>query len=156
MALSGREHVFELDPAGPDSTGLLGYTLRYAYELRKQEDYFRDIKQPAVPADSLQLAEMLIERMSSKLDMNKFEDGYETAVKALVEAKVNNMPVPIDEAPTQRPSNVVNLMDALRKSIGSEARPAAAKKPVKSAKEPPAKGIGSVKTPAKSPKRKSA
>ena len=139
VAFSGREHVFALVPAGPDSPGLMGYTLRYSYELRKQEDYFRDIKQPAVPADSLQLAEMLIERMSSKLDMDKFEDGYETAVKALVEAKVNNMPVPIDEAPAQRPSNVVNLMDALRKSIGGEARPAAGKKPVKSAKEPPAK-----------------
>jgi DNA end-binding protein Ku len=155
VAFSGREHVFALVPAGPDSPGLMGYTLRYAYELRKQEDYFRDIKQPAVPADSLQLAQMLIERMSSKLDMDKFEDGYETAVKALVEAKVNNMPVPIDEGPKQRPSNVVNLMDALRKSIGTEARPAA-KKPVKSAKEPAAKGIGIVKTPAKSAKRKSA
>jgi DNA end-binding protein Ku len=154
VAFSGREHVFALVPAGPDSPGLMGYTLRYAYELRKQEDYFRDIKQPAVPADSLQLAEMLIERMSSKLDMDKFDDGYETAVKALVEAKVNNMPVPIDEAPKQRPSNVVNLMDALRKSIGTEARPE--KKPVKSAKEPPSKGIGIVKTPAKSTKRKSA
>jgi len=91
--------------------------------------------------------------MSSKLDINKFEDGYETAVKALVEAKVNNMPVPIDEAPKQRPSNVVNLMDALRKSIGSEA---GSKKPVKSVKEPAAKGIGIVKTPAKAAKRKSA
>jgi len=67
------------------------------------------------------------------------------------------MPVPIDEAPAQRPSNVVNLMDALRKSIGSEARPSATgKKPVKSVKEPAAKGIGIVKTPAKAAKRKSA
>lgn len=156
VAFSGREHVFALVPAGSDSPGLMGYTLRYSYELRKQEEYFRDIKQPAVPADSLQLAEMLIERMSGKLDMDKFEDSYETAVKALVEAKVNNMPVPIDEAPKQRPSNVVNLMDALRKSIGSDARPAPAKKPVKSVKEPPAKGIGIVKPAAKSAKRKSA
>jgi DNA end-binding protein Ku len=156
VAFSGREHIFALTPAGQDSPGLMGYTLRYAYELRKQEDYFRDIKQPAIPADSLQLAEMLIERMSSKLDIDKFEDGYETAVKALVEAKVNNMPVPIDEGPKQRPSNVVNLMDALRKSIGTESGPGAAKKPVKSAKEPAAKGIGIVKTPAKSAKRKSA
>ena len=94
-------------------------------------------KPPPILADSLKLAEMLIERMSAKLDIDKFEDGYETAVKALVEAKVNNMPVPIDEAPKQRPNNVVSLMDALKKSIGSETRPA--KKPVKSVKEPPAK-----------------
>ena len=89
--------------------------------------------------------------MSTKLDITKFEDGYETAVKALVEAKVNHLPVPIDEAPAkQRPGNVVSLMDALRKSVGSE------KKPPKSVKEAPSKGIGIVKTPAKSAKRKSA
>ena len=102
----------------------------------------------------VRLAETLIARMSAKLDINKFEDGYETAVKALVEAKVNHLPVPIDEAPQQKPSNVVSLMDALRKSIGPDR--ASAKKPPKSVKEPPAKGIGIVKTPVKSAKRKSA
>lgn len=155
VAFSGREHIFALVPAGPDSPGLMGYTLRYQYELRNKADYFRDIKQPAIPEDSLQLAEMLIKRMSAKFDISKFDDSYETAVKALVEAKVNNLPIPIDEGPKQRPTNVVSLMDALRKSIGSEAK-APAKKPVKSVKEPPAKGIGIVKQPAKSAKRKSA
>jgi len=132
----------------------MAYTLRYQNELRNRADYFRDIKQPAIDADSLQLAETLIAKMSTKLDINKFEDGYETAVKALVEAKVNNLPVPIDQAPQQRPNNVVNLMDALRKSIGSNAT--SSKKPPKSVKEAPSKGIGIVKTPAKSAKRKSA
>lgn len=155
VAFSGREHIFALVPAGPDSPGLMGYTLRYQYELRNKADYFRDIKQPAIPEDSLQLAEMLINRMTGKFDINKFEDSYETAVKALVEAKVNNLPIPIDEGPKQRPTNVVSLMDALRKSIGSDAK-TAARKPVKSVKEPPAKGIGIVKQPAKSAKRKSA
>jgi DNA end-binding protein Ku len=134
---------------------MMAYTLRYQNELRNRADYFRDIKQPAIDADSLQLAETLIARMSAKLDINKFEDGYETAVKALVEAKVNHLPVPIDEAPTkQRTGNVVSLMDALRKSIGTD--PGSAKKPPKSVKEAPAKGIGIVKTPAKAAKRKSA
>lgn len=154
VAFSGREHIFALVPAGPDSPGMMGYTLRFQYELRNRADYFRDIKQPAIAPDSLQLAEMLINRMASNLDISKFEDGYEVAVKALVEAKVNNLPVPIDEAPQQRTGNVVSLMDALRKSIGTE-KPAA-KKPVKSVKEPPAKGIGIVKTPAKGTKRRSA
>jgi DNA end-binding protein Ku len=89
-------------------------------------------------------------------------------VKALVEAKVNHLPVPIDEAPQQRSSNVVSLMDALRKSVGSDKTAAksgspatdsnrwAGKKPPKSVKEAPAKGIGIVKTPTKSAKRKSA
>jgi len=154
VSFSGRENVIALVPAGPDSPGMMAYTLRYQNELRNRADYFRDIKQPAIDADSLQLAETLIARMAGKLDISKFEDGYETAVKALVEAKVNHMPVPIDEAPQQRPSNVVSLMDALRKSIGSDKT--SAKKPPKSVKEAPAKGIGIVKTPAKSAKRKSA
>ena len=70
----------------------------------------------------LQLAETLITKMSSKLDVGKFEDGYEVAVKALVEAKIKNMPLPIDEAPKQQPGNVINLMDALRKSVGADSR----------------------------------
>jgi len=80
-----------------------------------------------------------------------------------VEAKVKNQPIPQEEAPAPRPSNVVNLMDALRKSIGSESAAAAkpAKKPPVSEKESAAKGIGLVKeagkAPAKSaPKRKTA
>jgi len=156
VAFSGREHILALVPAGADSPGMMAYTLRYQNELRNQADYFRDIKQPPIVADSLELAETLIARMASPLDISRFEDGYETAVKALVEAKVHHLPVPIDEAPTpQRPGNVVSLMDALRKSIGSDKAPA--KKPVKSVKEPPVKGIGIVKSPAAKPaKRRSA
>ena len=132
IAFSGREHIMALAPVPGESGGMVAYTLRYPNELRDQKEYFRDIKQPAIQPDSLQLAETLIERMSQKLDLGKFEDGYEVAVKELVEAKIHNQPIPIDEAPRQRPSNVVNLMDALRKSIGPDAR--GDKKPVKSAK----------------------
>ena len=131
IAFSGREHIIALSPASGES-GMMGYTLRYPNELRNQAEYFRDIKQSTIQADSLQLAETLIQRMTQKLDLNKFEDGYEVAVKELVQAKINNQPIPIDEAPKQRPSNVVNLMDALRKSIGPDLR--GEKKPVKSAK----------------------
>ena len=156
IAFAGREHIVAVVPVGKDSPGMMAYTLRYQNELRNAADYFRDIKQPEINADSLQLAEMLIAKMSSKFDLGKFEDGYEVAVKALLEAKVNNLPIPIDEPPTQRPSNVVNLMDALRKSIGTDTREA--KKPPKSVKEPPAaKSIGVVKAQGKpASKRKSA
>ena len=150
IIFSGRENIVALTAVPGESGGMVAYTLRYQNELRDQKDYFGNLKPIAINADSLQLAETLIERMSAKLDISKFEDSYEAAVKALVEAKINNRPIPIDEAPRQRPSNVVNLMDALRKSIGSDT-----KKPVKSAK-PPAKSAPAEKPAAKSTKRKSA
>jgi len=79
-------------------------------------------------------------------------------VKELVDAKVNHLPVPKDEAPKTRRNNVVNLMDALRKSIDSDStakRPP--RKPVKSEKEPARRGIGLVKQAAKTAgRRKSA
>lgn len=151
VAFSGRENILAVAPAPHDDRGLIAYTLRFPNELRNQNDYFRDIKPAAINADSLELAETLIKKMSAKLDLSKFEDGYEVAVKALVEAKIHNLPVPIDEAPRKQPSNVVNLMDALRKSIGPETR--TGKKPPKSEKEPPAKKIALVKSNAR---RKSA
>jgi len=151
VTFSGRESILAVMPAPHDDRGMMAYTLRFPNELRNQNDYFRDIKPAAVNADSLELAETLIKKMSAKLDLSKFEDSYETAVKALVEAKINHLPVPIDEAPRKQPTNVVNLMDALRKSIGGDTR--MGKKPPKSEKAPPAKKIALVKSQAK---RKSA
>jgi DNA end-binding protein Ku len=148
VSFSGRENIIAVVPATGDDRGMMAYTLRYLNELRDQSEYFRTIKQPPpIVADSLQLAETLISRMSAKLDISKFEDGYEVAVKALVEAKIKHMALPIEEAPRQRPSNVINLMDALRKSLGADAR--SGKKPPKSEREAPGKGIGLVKGQAK-------
>ncbi len=147
VAFSGRENVLAVMPAPNDDRGMMAYTLRFSNELRNQNDYFRDIKPAAVNADYLELAETLIKKMSAKLDMSKFEDGYEIAVKALVDAKINHLPVPSDETPTKQPTNVINLMDALRKSLGSDTRPM--KKPPKSEKVPPAKKIALVKSPSK-------
>jgi DNA end-binding protein Ku len=151
VSFAGRESILAVVPAPHDDRGMMAYALRFPNELRNQSDYFRDIKPAAIDADSLELAETLIKKMTAKLDLNKFEDSYETAVKALVEAKINNLPIPIDEAPRKQPTNVVNLMDALRKSIGPETR--MAKKPPKSEKAAPAKKIALVKSQSK---RKSA
>ena len=160
VGFSGREHIVALAPAGPESRGMMAYTLRYQAELRNAADYFRDIRQTEINEDALEMAEALIAKKTAKFDPGKFEDGYETAVRELVEAKVKNMPVPQEEPVRPQTAKVINLMDALRKSIGGEgesARPAAGKKPPVSEKEPAAKGIGLVKTPAKSAgKRKTA
>jgi len=146
VAFAGRENIVAVVPSG-EGRGMMAYTLRFQNELRNSSDYFRDIKATAIDQDSLELAETLIKKMSAKFDLSKFEDGYEVAVKALVEAKVNNMPVSIEEAPRQPQAKVVNLMDALRKSVGQDA--GLGKKPPKSEKEGPGKKIGLVKTPPK-------
>ena len=155
VAFSGRENIIAVAPARESDRGMMAYTLRFQNELRNQTDYFRDIKPAAIESDSLELAETLIKRMSAKLDLGKFEDSYEVAVKALVDAKVNNLPVPVDEAPKQQSAKVINLMDALRKSIGPDTR--LGKKPPKSETVPLSKKMGLVKTQAKTTsKRKSA
>src|SRR5579863_7559510 len=106
VSFAGRENIVAVMPAPNDSRGMMAYTLRFQNELRNQADYFHDIKTSTADPDSLELAETLIRKLSSKLDLSKFEDGYEVAVKALVEAKIHNLPVPIDEAPRKPPAKV--------------------------------------------------
>jgi DNA end-binding protein Ku len=156
VAFSGRESIIAI--AAAENRGMMAYTLRYQSELRNQNDYFRDIKAATISPDSLELAEALIAKRSSKFDLSKFEDGYEVALKELVQAKINHLPIPKDEAPKVQPGKVINLMDALRKSIaGDTAGTRPPKKPPVSEKEVARKGIGLVKAPAKAAsKRKSA
>jgi len=107
----------------------MAYTMRYQEELRKPAEYFSDIKKVKVDEDSLDLAESLIKKRTAKFDPSKFTDGYEIALKELVEAKIKHLPVPKDEAVEPARGKVINLMDALRKSVqGSESAPAAGKK----------------------------
>jgi DNA end-binding protein Ku len=158
VSFAGRENILAIRPAGDEAHGgMMAYTLRYSNELRKEQDYFRDLKGVEINEESLELAETLIARKSTKLDLSKFEDGYEVAVKQLIEAKVNKMPLPQDEVAEPR-GKVVNLMDALRKSLGdSDTGKRAAKKPVVSVKADSKKGIGLVKPSSKtSAKRKTA
>jgi DNA end-binding protein Ku len=160
VSFAGRENIVAIRPAGDEAHGgMMAYTMRYAAELRNASDYFRDLKGVEINEESLELAETLIAKKSAKLDLSKFEDGYEVALKELIDAKVNNLPVPQDEIAQPR-GNVVNLMDALRKSLGgadSGSGKRVPKKPAASAKAEPKKGIGLVKTsPKVAAKRKTA
>jgi DNA end-binding protein Ku len=158
IAFSGREHIIAVMPADHDDRGMIGFTLRFQSELRDQREYFRDIKETQLNKDSLELAESLIKKWSSKFDLSSFQDGYEIAVKELVDAKLHQLPVPKDEAPKASSGKVINLMDALRKSLGQGSQPGRVpKKPVASEKAPARKGMGLVKPPSKtSARRKSA
>lgn len=122
IAFGGREHLVAISapPEAKDdsasSRGMMAYTLRYAAELRDPNDYFAEIKKTVVDADQLSLAKELIARKSAKFAPENFHDEYEAALKAMVEAKVQHTPIPENEAAPRR-GKVVNLMDALRKSV---------------------------------------
>ena len=168
VAFGGREHIVALTPAADN--GMMAYTMRYAEELRDPKEYFRDIKQVEVDEDSLDLAKQLIKRKAAKFAPEKFVDGYEVALKELVQAKIEHAPIPHDQAPAPQRGKVISLMDALRKSITADETPASHsqepdtathKKPAAKA-SPAAKGITLIKSdqpaakPAKAIKRKSA
>jgi DNA end-binding protein Ku len=141
VAFLGREHIVAVAPA-PDSRGMMAYTLRYQAELRNAADYFRDIKQTEINQDALEMAEALIAKKTAKFDPGQFEDGYESALRELVEAKIKNMPVPQDEPVKAQPAKVINLMDALRKSVEEEPAKLPTKKPAASEREPAASKTG--------------
>lgn len=163
IAFGGREHILAITAAPGDQPGMMAYTMRYQEELRKPAEYFGEIKKVAVDKESLELAETLIKKRTAKFDPGKFTDGYEAALKELVNAKLKHLPIPKDEVVEPKRGQVINLMDALRKSVqGGEAVAASGKrKPPASEKEAPAakagKGISLVKPAAKaSSRRKSA
>jgi DNA end-binding protein Ku len=142
IAFSGREHVVAIAPAGTDAhPGMMAYTLRFDAELRDPATYFDEVKKTAVEADSLALAKELIKRRSGSFQPETFVDGYEAAVKELVEAKLKHAPIPRDEAPAPTRGKVINLMDALRKSVSSDSKTSASSDEEKS--RPAAKGAES-------------
>ena len=156
IAFSGREHLIAVAvPSDDQLPGMIAYTMRYAEELRKPASYFAEIKKTAIDNDQLSLAKELIKRKTAKFAPEKFTDQYEAAVREMVEAKIRNLPVPQDE-PAPRAGKVINLMDALRKSVQGQKTPALGKKvPQKARAATSREGIGLVTT-GKSAKRKSA
>lgn len=113
IVLTNREHVVAIEPLGK---GLLATTLRYPYELRDEADYFADIKSPRISKDMVELASHILQTKAAHFDPSKFRDQYETALKKLVKRKAAGKTIAAPER-EQAPSNVVNLMDALKQSL---------------------------------------
>ncbi|HEY8997529.1 MAG TPA: Ku protein, partial [Edaphobacter sp.] len=133
IAFSGREHLVAIAaPLDPKQKGLMLYTLRYEEELREAKGVMGDAKETPVGAEELSLAKQLIQGSTSKFDLAKYKNDYVTAVKKLVEAKRKGRKIEVEE-PTPKPEKVVNIMDALRRSLGEE-RPKKAATVKKSAK----------------------
>jgi DNA end-binding protein Ku len=115
VVFTSREHIIALEAR---DKGLLGVTLRYPYEVRKEQVYFDEIPDEKIPKDMLDLASHIVESKAGHFKPERFEDQYEDALKELLKKKQSGQKI---EAPRERePSKVVNLMDALRRSVETE------------------------------------
>ena len=160
LAMRGREYVVSIKGCG---RGMVMETLRYADEVHKAASYFREIGDTKPDDDLLDLAQTLIDKKTGAFDASDFHDRYVDALKELIEEKRKGKTIKIedDKAADPRGSNVVDLMAALKKSLGSSAaaaKPDAAdeapkKKP---AAKKPAKAKADEPAPAKAPARKRA
>jgi DNA end-binding protein Ku len=153
LAMRGQEYVVAIKPCG---RGMLLETLRYADEVNKAQSYFREIGDEKPDSDLLDMASMLIERKAGKFDPSEFHNRYVDALRELIAEKQRAkgekiIQDPDADAPPPKGSNVVDLMAALKRSLGNadedsggandnagaKKKPAAAKAPA--AKKAPAK-----------------
>jgi DNA end-binding protein Ku len=116
VVLSERERVIMLEPS---SKGLVGTTLRYGSEVCNAAEYFDDIQDIEVPRDMLDLARHIVESKHGDFDPSAFEDHYELAVVEMLKRMQAGLPAKT-AARASSPSNVINLMDALRRSVERE------------------------------------
>jgi len=123
VVLAKRERVIMLQPW---DKGLMGTTLRYPYELRDAKEYFDDLPTIKVASDMLKLAEHILKTKEADFDPADFVDHYEEAVLEMLKKKQAGVATPKGKAVEQSP-NVINLMDALKKSLAADkgARPQA-------------------------------
>jgi DNA end-binding protein Ku len=122
IVIAHREHMLALEPLGK---GILATTLRYDYELRDENQFFKDIATPKVSKDMLQLAGHILDTKAGHFDPGKYKDQYETALRKLIERKAAGKKIE-PATPPAKPDNVINLMDALRQSLGGKKAPAGA------------------------------
>src|ERR1700751_4523811 len=113
IVMAHREHIIMLEPLGK---GLLGTTLRFEYEVRSEKDYFSHIPSSRISKDMVSIASHILETKATKFDPGKFKDEYETALRKLVQRRAKGHAIEVPE-PEEKPSNVINLMDALRESL---------------------------------------
>jgi DNA end-binding protein Ku len=122
IIFANRQHILAIEPWGK---GMLGTTLRYDYEVRDESEFFKGIGSHRVPKEMVSLASHILDTKAGHFDPGKFKDEFELALRKLVKRKAAGKTI---EAPEEReePSNVVDLMEALRQSVKGGGRRAAA------------------------------
>ncbi len=132
LALRGKEYLVAIRPCGK---GMLLETLHYEEEIRKSDSFFSEIPAKSADPDLLEVAGALIEKKTDKFDPKIFKDHYHAALRELIARKLKSKGRKIeveDEKPRKESSNVIDLMAALKKSLGEGAK-SAAKTPAKKA-----------------------
>ena len=115
VVFTSREHIIALKSRGQ---GLIGLTLRYPYEIRKEDEYFGEIPDEQITKEMLDLAGHIVQQKRGHFHPEKFKDQYEEALRELLRKKEKGERI---EAPRRRErGNVINLMDALRRSAGGK------------------------------------
>jgi DNA end-binding protein Ku len=147
VVLFRRERILMLEPR---AKGLVATSLHFANEVHAASGYFDEIPDLDLPKKMLELATHIIEKMSGHFEPEQFDDRYENALIELIRSKQKGMP--LKPQPTHRQTNVINLMDALRRSVeGAGASPEEAKgaAPREPAKKPAAKESATKEAPPK-------
>ena len=116
VVMNKRERVIALEPFGK---GLIGTTLHYSYEVRKADDYFDDIPDIKIAPDMLKLAQHIVDEKAGEFEPESFIDHYEQALVEILRKKQANIPLKKSTERASAPKNVINLMDALRRSVAT-------------------------------------
>jgi DNA end-binding protein Ku len=117
ITMHGREHLAAVMPI---ERGMLLNVIRYQNELRPAEKYFKELEDVKYDKELVNLASELVARNSGSFNPAKFKDTYAVELAELVRKKARGQKITIPAAASKQPSNVVNLMDALKKSLGKE------------------------------------
>jgi DNA end-binding protein Ku len=148
IVLARRERMILLEPL---DEGLVGTTLHAADEVRDEDKVFDEIKEVKYPKEMKDLAAHIIESKAAHFDPEQFDDRYEEAVAELLKSKQAGKPM--KDEPAEKASNVVSLMDALKRSVSAEKAGSAGKKAAP-AKKPAAKSKSAKKPAARAKARK--